>query len=156
MDEIPIQYAAGARRSQLPIQRAAAVAIRDPDGMVLLARRNPDFVGEFPGVWSLPSKFVPDGANARELLRASILEWFGLTLEDLVLVTRRTALRRDWRLQMDLYESRLPVSEEVASRSRKYDDVGWFDGVEFFSRVPSHQLGDCARSFLDHERGREL
>jgi hypothetical protein len=139
-----------AASSGLPLRLAAAVAISDPEGQVLLVRRGP-MVDEFPGKWSFPSAFVDGGASHSEvpsILAGKIDSWLGLDLPSLKLLKIRDGVRPGWRLRMHLYGA---VSKQTPRiQTPKYDAIMWVDGQVYFRHLEFAHLGDCSKAYLEY------
>ncbi len=150
-DSIPTVVGPEADDPRLPIRMAAAIAFHNVDRTVLIARRNPDFVDEFKGAWSIPSAFIDQEHDAASHIADKLSAWFNIRASGLRLVGKRMALRKEWRLLMLLFvcDSDQQYSA-VVSRTSKYDAVQWVDGKQFFCRFSKGHLGDCAKLYLDY------
>lgn len=136
--------------TRLPLRRAAAVVISNPERQVLLARRT-RLVDEYPGVWSFPSTFIdadtPDD-QIQVVMAAKVDSWFGLKLPSVELLRVRRGMRAAWRLDMYLYGS---VSWQIPLlRTAKYNAVQWVDGPVFFRQFNPSTLGDCSKAYLEY------
>lgn len=139
----------------LPLRRAAAVVISNPEQQVFLARRS-RMVDEYPGAWSFPSTFIdastPDG-QIQVVMAGKVDSWFGLKLPSMELLKVHQGIRPAWRLDMYLYGSaswRIPLLGTA-----KYDAFQWVDGPVFFRQFNPITLGDCSKAYLEHLDERE-
>ena len=147
-----IVYASDVTESTLPVRSAAAIVIYNEERKILLAKRS-QFVGEFKGVWSLPSKFIPEKVNENQtakILSQSLQEWFSIPLDETALVGRRMALRKEWRLLMHLFKTQINFTPKLSTD--KYEDLKWVDGTTFFSQYNYDTLGDCAKAYLHYKK----
>ena len=133
--------------SELPLKLAASIAIFNKEGMVLIAKRA-EWVSEFKGVWSLPSKFIQnsDSNQMNQTIQSHIQNWFSIKLPLPHLAVRRIAARKHWNLQMNLFISK--TNDIPVIQTNKYTDFAWVDGKQFFSQIPFQKLGDCAKCYL--------
>ncbi len=147
--DIKIFVTPEAKNSKLPLKRAISVAIFNPQQKILIARRS-QMVGEFKGVWSLPSKFIEENEDSLEVLKFYIDLWFKLEIENIKLVGKRVALRPKWKLEMNLFVANSIKRPHLSTE--KYDEIKWVKGVDYFSQFRFETLGDCSKSFLDYMR----
>ncbi len=142
-------YDPRAADSTLPIRKAAAIAISNEQGQVLIVRRS-NVVDEFKGAWSFPSTFVSDSEDVWKKLQDRLKEWLSLQVSDVQLIGKQMGIRPQWRLLMHLFLAKCindPVIQTV-----KYDSFQWVNGTEFFSQFQLDGLGECAKAYLDYEK----
>ena len=117
-------------------------------------RDRSQIVGEFKGVWSLPSKFIPEMVNEQQMakiLLQCLQEWFSISVSDIELVGRRMGLRKEWKLLMHLFKTQINFIPKLSTD--KYDDIQWVDGSNFFAQYNYDSLGDCAKAYLYYNTG---
>jgi len=145
--DIKIFITPEAKNSKLPLKHAISIAIFNPQQEILIAIRSQN-VGEFKGVWSLPSKFIEEKDNSLETLKYYINLWFKLEIKETKLIRKRIAIRPKWRLEMNLFLAN--TTKRPCLNTKKYDEVKWVKGVDYFSHFKYESLGDCAKSFLNY------
>lgn len=139
----------------LTLRLAAAVAISNDEGQVLLVRRG-RIVDEYAGKWSFPSTFIDADTPFAEIpliIAAKVDSWLGLNLATLELLKVHHGVRAAWRLRMYLYGA---VSWQTPLlRTAKYDAAQWVDGPAFFRQLNRITLGDCSKAYLEYLDERE-
>lgn len=149
-ETIPLLYDSNAINSNLPITRAIAIVITNPDGLVMMLKRSQK-VDEFKGAWSFPSTFIPsniDDDQSISFLLERIYGWMDINIENPHPIARRMGIRPKWRLLMFLYMGYSNTTSPII-HSDKYESCQWVDGRNFLGQYEYSHLGDCAKSYLD-------
>jgi ADP-ribose pyrophosphatase YjhB (NUDIX family) len=139
-----------------PVRQSVSFVIRQPGAPdhVLAVLRPPDDV-ELPDVWGLPAGSLRPGETWEDAVRRAGREKLGVVLEVGPELNRGTLERRDYILEMRLFEARILAGEPRVPQPHpevtQYRDWRWAPADLL---LPAADLGSlCCRLFLEVERG---
>jgi hypothetical protein len=134
-----------------PEKESVAVVIRNPaqSQEVLTVLRPPDDE-DLPNVWGLPAASLRPGESWTDAVRRVGLGKLGVELQVGAELQRGATERRDYRLQMRLYEARIvggwPSVPQPASEYTQYSQWKWGTSADL---QPAAQRGSlCSKLYL--------
>lgn len=134
-----------------PEKESVAVVIGNPAqaGAVLIVLRPPDD-DDLPNVWGLPAASLHPGEPWTDAVRRAGRDKLGVELDVGAELQRGAVERRDYRLQMRLYEARItsgaPIVPQPDNRHTQYSAWKWGTAADL---EPAAQHGSlCSRLYL--------
>ncbi len=141
--------------TELPVRRAVAAALRRNDGLVFAVKR-PDEPGEeLPNVWGLPAITLLEGESPEEGVRRLGALKLGVELTPLRLLADGEQQRKDYTLQMTVYQASPSGEPKLAnqvpgSTNTLYVDADWLPAEALNEAAERGSL--CCKLFLEAKR----
>ena len=137
-----------------PEKESVAVVIRNPlEPELVLTVLRPEDDEDLPNVWGLPAGTLRPGEEWEAAVRRVGLEKLGVQLEVVKELERGSAERRNYRMQMRLYEAKIvkgtPFVPQPDDAFTQYTKWKWGKGSDL---QPAAQRGSlCCRLYLRAE-----
>jgi hypothetical protein len=134
-----------------PVKQSVAVVIRNPDQpQEVLTVLRPADDEDLPNVWGLPAASLRPGETWEAAGQRLGLEKLGVGVQVGSELQRGSTERRDYQLQMRLYEARIirgtPVVPQAVAGSTQYSQWRWGTSADL---QPAAQRGSlCSRLYL--------
>lgn len=139
-----------------PLKQSVSVVIRNPaDPSQVLIVLRPPHDDDLPNVWGLPAGSLRPGESWEEVVRRVGLEKLGVQLKAGAELERGTTERRDYRLEMRLFEAEIekghPFVPQPDVEHTQYTTWKWGTTADL---EPAAQRGSlCCRLYLKAAAG---